>query len=221
MKTSFLCGCVWLLAALSLRSETLFEYFGEAEFPFDQAHPPAIVEGNLGTLRELEFRNGEGEEERNFLRIPIPQGDYESLTIALFVRPERRDLNEDLVNNKWDTGDSGFRLQKSWTRWLFAVGDGEQSARTAKVNRDGELLTESWQHLAVTFHDGEVHLYRDGLLIHQETLAVRVIRLEGVMHIGMGQGNAYGFTGRMGGIYVATKTLDEAGIQGLLQRGNP
>ncbi|HWL54193.1 MAG TPA: LamG domain-containing protein [Chthoniobacteraceae bacterium] len=213
-----------LLWVAPLQAETIFAYFGEEQISFEGENLPTVVEGELGQLRELEFREGSdasGAEWAQYIEIPLPEGDLNELTIAFFLKPQRRDRNEDLVTCKWDTGNTGFRLSKSWNQWLFSLGNGEETARVQAASRDAALAMDEWQHLAITFKEGRVRFYKDAILLHEETVPVSFIRRESPLRIGAGLGRAYAFSGRMAGIHVAAEALDDAGILALMQKANP
>lgn len=212
------------LSLLPLHAETLFTYFGEDEIPVAGENSPAIVTGELGKLKELEFKAGDPDSETDwadFIELPLSNGEYRELTIALFLKPERADQNECLVACKWDTGNSGFRLQKSWGKWLLDAGDGTQAVMVPAGNRDADLAMHEWQHLAVTFKDGHVRFYKDGILVHEEKSPIESILVDSPLRIGAGMGKHYSFAGRMGGVYIAAEALDDTGIVDLIQRANP
>ncbi len=224
MKSNHLFCLLLTLWILPLQAEPIFEYFGEEQLSVHGENLPAVVKGELGKLNELEFREGDsasGGDRARYIELPSVEADYQELTIAFFIRPERRDKNEDLVTCKWDTGETGFRLHKSWTKWLFSVGDGGQSAMIQAAHRDAALAVDEWQHLAVTFKEGKVRFYKDGVLLHEETTPVNLIRRESALRIGAGLGRAYPFSGRMTGIYVGMEALDDAGILALMQKATP
>lgn len=223
-------GLSLLTAIGSARAEDpLFEWFGGelADAPAENA--PAIVPGDLGKLQELEFtvaNPGDNPSSGQNVSIPFPAGTYAELTVACYIKPERGQAHEDIIGNKWDTDTGGFRLQKVWGRWGLDIANGNESAKEFAESTQDNLVMNQWQHIAATFKEGEVKLYKDGILVDTRVSPIKeiVFRSDSI-RIGSGNGanpslyNA--FQGRLTGIYIGLTALDESEIHKLMSRGNP
>ncbi|HWL53410.1 MAG TPA: LamG-like jellyroll fold domain-containing protein [Chthoniobacteraceae bacterium] len=219
---------VLVLSGRLAAAEPFFEWFGEGELPGDPATLPQVVEGDLGTLRELQFKAGdENPGEATFIAIQPPAGSYTELTIAFFIKPERRNKNENLVSARGETDAEGFSLRKTWMKWGLIVGRADAGEKRINQNRETSLAIGEWRHIALTFREGKLRFYKDGFLTEEQESPVPALTFSDrePMRIGAGHGVFprvyYGFAGRLAGIYIAPKALEETEIHGLMKRANP
>lgn len=222
-------GFSLLAGAGLLQAEPVFEWFGGeiADFPTENA--PAIVAGDLGKLEELEFtanQTAAAPSPGQYFTIPFPAGTYNELTVACYIKPERGQQSEDIIGGKWDSGEEGFRLQKVWDNWGLDIADGNNSAKEFVENRGDRLTMNTWQHIAATFKDGEITLYKDGIPVTKLVSPIKEIVFRGnSIRVGSGPGANpklyYPFQGRLTGIYIGTTALNESEIHDLMTKGNP
>ena len=84
-------------------------------------------------------------------------------SIACWVRiKSKREANNSILVNAWDSGKKGYRMYVSWRMFFFRWGDGK---KMNSVNtKYGSVLLDKWYHLAVT-NDGKIiKLYLNGCL---------------------------------------------------------
>ncbi len=222
-------GILLLTGAASLQADPVFEWFGGEVAEAAPEDTPAIVPGNLGKLQEMEFtvkETGPALSSGHYLTVPFPAEVHKELTVACYIKPERREMNEDIIGSKWDGDTVGFRLQKVWDRWGIDIADGSTSAKEFAESPQDNLIMNEWQHIAATFKEGEVKLYKDGVLVDTRTSPVKEIAVRtNSIRIGAGHGANpslyYAFKGRLTGIYIGTTVLDESEIHKLMSKGNP
>ncbi|HWL54995.1 MAG TPA: LamG-like jellyroll fold domain-containing protein [Chthoniobacteraceae bacterium] len=227
------CLRIFLLLLLSLsplpgQEQPLFEWFGEGSLPGAATDHPAVVKGELGVAQELQFScSGGNPGEAQYITPSIREGTYDKFTITLFIKPERKRANETLVYLTDRTPAGGMSFRKSWKTWGLVLGrDGDRKVHLSK-KLEAELIIGEWNHLAVTFNDGVIKFYRNGLLVDIQTSEQKEISVKrrNVLRIGAGTGitpKIYdGFQGRMGAIYLSLHELDEAQIHQLMERAIP
>ncbi len=201
--------------------DTLFRWTGGDALPAEGVLLPKIVEPELGSNTELQFSGSE------FIAVPMPASDFEELTIALYIRPEVRDKTEHLVSCRSGVREDGFVLYNLHTNWGFSGGNGEVFEQKHLGVRSGFLTTNEWQHIAVTFRKGALKYYRNGALITEHRLSIEEIRLLSNSGLRIGGGGVArdrtvaAFTGRMAGIVVLPKCVEEDAIPELMATTNP
>lgn len=221
-----------LLSTVTAGAEPVFQWFGGDESALlDQKHPPLVVDGEIGSARELEFqvedplaRVGKG----NYIAVPLERESLDDLTIALFVKLERNETVEDFVSCRTDSDNQflGFRLIQSWRSWGFQFGDGSQIITEYADQQRNLLRPGHWQHIAVTFSKGVLSFYLNGKLLSQTETPSQQIALSPSQPVRIGAGLheypelLYPFSGRMAGVYIALEALDEEAIFKLMEKAN-
>jgi len=201
--------------------DTLLRWTGGDVLPAEGVSLPKIVEPELGSNSELQFSGNE------FMTVPMPASDLGELTIALYIKPVVRDKTEHLVSCRSGVREDGFVLYNLHTNWGFSGGNGEVFEQKHLGVRSGFLTINEWQHIAVTFRKGAVKYYRNGALIAEHRLSIEEIRLLSNSGLRIGGGGVArdrtvaGFTGRMAGIVVIPKCVEEDAISELMAATNP
>ncbi|MDT3401958.1 LamG domain-containing protein [Mucilaginibacter terrae] len=152
---------------------------GTEKSPTDGGTLPVLVNDRFGQAgNAYEFTNGA------YIEVPYTASlNPEVISISLWVNPkESFGDNYMLSLNRWN----GFKFQLQTDNFLFLT----MKATTATYDRDsnpGKMTVGQWHHAVVTFGNGAITFYVDGVQVKNESLSGTLAKLASPTNLVIGQ----------------------------------
>lgn len=140
---------------------------------------PVLTTDRFGqTGNAYEFANGA------YIEVPYTASlNPDVMSISLWVNPKEAFSDNYMVSlNRWN----GFKFQLQTDNFLFLT----MKATTATYDRDsnpGKMTVGQWHHAVVTFGNGAITFYVDGVQVKNESLSGTLAKLASPINLAIGQ----------------------------------